>query len=171
MRGARNTLRPAGFTLLEMLLVVVIVSVMTALGVNYFSSHSVERQMALQGERLQAQLQHLCEMSILQNRPHAVEFTRNTRQFLQQYAGQWVEIDDQPLLRMEALPGDLQYRLKLGNEAVQLGEEFDRSADLRCHADGSWNVFELSISEGPEEAVARVIRSETPWELVHAWAE
>ncbi len=80
----------SGFTLLEILLVVVIIGIMTVVGTNIINSQSPERAIMETAAKFEAELKYLCDLSVLENRAHGIEWSEYGRHWLTYQSGDWV---------------------------------------------------------------------------------
>lgn len=159
-------MKTSGFTLIEILLVVVIIGIMSIMGINIISSQSNERQIMNDATMLEAKIKYICDLSILENRAHGIEWTENGLQVLKHQAGDWVVLDaDDSGFEMD--------RQILLNGLVQtLEEEIEELPHVICQPDGSFNAFEVKWPAGVNKtALYYSLRSETPYQLVGTWLE
>lgn len=157
-----------GFTLLEILLVVLIIGIMTVVGANVISSQSPERSIMNAAAAFQAELTYMCDLSVLENRAHGVEWTESGRQWLSYQSGDWV-IKEQPVNTGETVPY-LQQILLDGVEQI-LEPEVEELPHVICQSDGSFNPFELRWIPLNDEKVYYSMKSVTPWQISGAWFE
>ncbi len=84
-----------GFTLLEILLVVVIISIMTAVGANIINSQSIERVVLNQAQKFSNDLTFICEKAVLENQAFGLEFHTYGYQVLRYQQPEWLLIESQ----------------------------------------------------------------------------
>jgi general secretion pathway protein H len=114
--------RAAGFTLLEVLVVVVIIGIITSMAVISVNVLGGDHEMQQQAERLQAILIQSREDAMLQSRDIGLRLDETGYEFLE-YDGRvelWNAVQDDPLLRTRALPEGLRLSLRLEDRNVQL---------------------------------------------------
>ncbi len=165
-----------GFTLLEILLVVLIISIMTVVGSNLINSQSVERQVMNQAQKFSNDLTFICEKAVLENQAYGLELYKVGYQVLQHQQTDWVLVDSQisPVIQdgieMELIFGGLSENL-----APEAATEDLREPHIICQTDGSFNVFELrfnvaaELSDAGNDSPSYAISTQTPWQLKGAW--
>lgn len=154
-----------GFTLLEILLVVIIVGIMAATGVNLINSQSIERVIMSQAKAFEQNLTFLCEKSVFENQAIGIELSQFKYQAYryQRQVWQLIESDDIPELNTE-----IEVNLLIDGVAQKLTVEGDGSPQIVCQADGAVNAFELRFAaRGDENYYA--INASTPWALTAQW--
>jgi len=156
-----------GFTLIEILLVVVIIGIMSVAGVNILNSQSVERQIMLTANQFESEIKYLCDRAILENRAYGVEWLSNGYQVMQYHQGSWRSMESsQGLVTIDGFDFELMIR-GLNQE---LSEQVEQIPHVVCQTDGSINAFELRLLS-PESNNYYSLRTETPWKLSGAWVE
>ena len=114
--------RASGFTLLEVLVVVVIIGIITSMAVISVNVLGGDHEMQQEAERLQAILIQSREDAMLQSRDLGLRLDESSFEFLE-YDGRterWRPVLGDPLLRERTLPSGLRVQLRLEDRDVQL---------------------------------------------------
>ena len=114
--------RQAGFTLLEVLVVIVIIGILTSMAVISVNVLGGDHEMQQEAERLQAILLQSREDAIMQSRDLGLRLDETAYEFLEYdgRTGKWVAVENDPLLRARTLPEGLRLGLRVEDRAVQL---------------------------------------------------
>lgn len=164
MPGSLHTgAQVTGFTLLEMLLVVLIIGILTATGANLLASQSIERQIMDQARTFEADLTYLCERAVLENQAFGIEWQNQGYQALRHQSPEWLPVPAKP----QAWPAGVKADIYLQGRAQLLAEDFEDLPHIVCQADGSFNAFELRLAANEEAHY--FVRSRSPWELAGGW--
>jgi general secretion pathway protein H len=121
-RPRKAAARVSGFTLLEVLVVVVIIGIITSMAVISVNVLGGDHEMQQEAERLQAILIQSREDAMLQSRDLGLRLDETSFEFLE-YDGRterWRPVVGDPLLRERALPPGLRLRLRLEDRDVKL---------------------------------------------------
>lgn len=113
---------PRGFTLVEILVVIVIVSIMTGLAVISIGGNS-QRELQQEALRLQLVLRTAADEALLQGREYGLIAEHNRYQIVQFDSSerQWVA-DDSRIFAAYTLPDNISLNLSLEGEPVDLAE-------------------------------------------------
>lgn len=119
--------------------------------------------------KFEAELKYLCDLSVLENRAHGIEWSEFGRHWLTYQAGDWVL--KEAVTSTEQLPFDQQVLLQ--GSVQMLAPEFEELPHVICQTDGSFNVFEVRwyMTETDQNKRYYSLQSETPWQLTGGWVE
>lgn len=110
--------RTNGFTLLELLVVVVIVSILFSFLTLSIRSNSPEDLIKEEAHRLNRLLQLALEEAVLRNTEYGLQFNLHGYQFLQLNENNWQIVDTDKLLRKRELP--LEMEIELAVEQIDI---------------------------------------------------
>ncbi|MCF6318473.1 MAG: GspH/FimT family pseudopilin [Proteobacteria bacterium] len=146
----RNT-QALGFTLIEILVVVVIVSILTVMGVQLISSGSVERNLQQQGRILQSSIEYSCDQAVLQNTPYGLMVSQAAYGFSIFTNQTWQEVIYQETSLDKILLDGSLFSLTLDGQTVVLEEELDSTPQIVCNTSGEISPFSLTLSDATEQ--------------------
>lgn len=159
-----------GFTLIEILVVVVIVSLLTVLGVQMISSGSIERHLQQHGKRLQSSLEFACDQATLQNIPYGVAFSQTGYQFFIYVNQNWQVLNfDNTNLSHEFTDGS-QISLSIDDQPLVLKEDYADKPQLLCDNTGQLSPFELLISDTSKQHQFQLKTSDY-WTIESRWLD
>lgn len=145
IRASRPAQRAAGFTLLEILVVVLIIGIMTAvmvLSMN-FSGHDTE--LRTESKRLLALMKYARDQAELQTRNYGVVFSRHGYEFVVYgvRSGTWRQVFEDDVLRERTLPAGLEFKLVVDARPIVLHDKLEvpsspgRESSKKPHAGGT----------------------------------
>jgi general secretion pathway protein H len=162
--GPLRTRAASGFTLLEVLVVLVIIGIITAMAVVSTSVLGGDRQMDEEAKRLQAVLAQAREESMLDGRDVGLRVDRRGYDFLR-YNGRvaaWEPVANDALLRERLLPEGLNATLRLEAREVELRPRVAPTEDTPAQpqvlvlASGDVVPFELLLRRDGTDEVRRI---------------
>jgi general secretion pathway protein H len=164
VRFDASTSRARGFTLIEILVVIVIIGIITAGVVLAVSVTGQDRQLEDESERLMALMNYAREQAELQTRELGLLLTDHSYQFLafDPRRGMWAEVQEDDALRLRKLPQDLRVRLVVEAREVILNkprpqDEQKRQPHLMIFSNGDLTEFELTLErEGTDRKLILV---------------
>ena len=155
-----------GFTLIEILVVVVIIGIISAGALLSLSFAGPDRELHNEGERLVDLMNYAQEQGELQTREFGLYCTDHSYKFLAFDAlrNLWVTIDDDDALRARTLPDSIRLQLDVEGREVVLASLADEQrkkiapADLQPHvmifSNGDLTSFRVTLArEGTERTV------------------
>lgn len=155
-----------GFTLIEILVVVVIIGIITVGALLSMSFTGPDRALHTEGERLADLMNYAQEQGELQTRELGLYCTDHSYRFLAFDARRnlWVPIDDDDALRARTLPDSIKLQLDVEGREVVLASLADEQkkkiapVDLQPHvmifSNGDLTAFRVTLQrEGSEETV------------------
>jgi general secretion pathway protein H len=154
----------AGFTLLELLVVIVNIGILTSMAVISVNVLGGDHEMQQEAERLQAILLQTREDAVMQSRDIGMRLDETSYEFLQYIGrtGKWEPIENDPLLRPRTLPDGLRLGLRVEDRNVQLKPmqpATDRdpiSPQIVLQAAGELVPFDLLLSRDGSDQKRRV---------------
>ena len=166
--NSRRTRAPSGgFTLIEILVVVVIVGIVSAVVLLSANLIDDDRDVRQEARRLTSLIELAADEALLQGRDLGLEFVQGGYRFVEYdpFLEQWFELAGDELLRPRSLPDGLRFELFVEDRRVLLAAEHTRlgggeetadrrEADYAPHAlimsSGELSPFDLEIVRGNE---------------------
>jgi general secretion pathway protein H len=118
----------SGFTLIEIMLVIVLVGIMASLVQFNFNNNRPEDLLKKESERFSAVFNLAAEYSLLNNAELGVLVDKTSYQFLGHDGVHWVEIPEQPALALYTLPETIELTLALDDLPIEEPLLFDSKA-------------------------------------------
>ncbi len=152
-RQRRSGKSACGFTLIEILVVVIIVGIVSAVVILSFGVLGDDRAMQQQARRLASLVDLASDEALMQGRDYGLEFTRQGYRFLEHdpFSGQWQEIIGDDVLRPRQIDENLELDLVLEDRNIVLSERFSAAEadedDERNAGDYAPHVLIMSSGE------------------------
>ena len=105
--------RARGFTLLEVMIVVVIIGIMLSVATLSMRGDSHAKLLARETDRIIALLDLASQEAVMRGEQLAVRFSNDGYEFMVLQKGRWVPVADDRSLRARTLPDDIELRLEL----------------------------------------------------------
>jgi len=105
--------RSRGFTLLEVMVVVVIIGIMLTVSTLSMRGDSHAELMQREARRLIVLLDLASQEALMRSEQIAVRFNDRSYEFMRLQNGRWVSQKDDPSLRLRKLPDNIELRLEL----------------------------------------------------------
>jgi general secretion pathway protein H len=146
-----------GFTLLELLVVIVIISILFTLSTLAIRGTSPEELIQTEAMRLDRLLQLALEEAMLKGQEYGLEFSPDSYRFLLYVEESWLPLDQDKLLRQRELPEGMEFELEIEQIDVLIeGDSSDRGGQ-RDEDQPRPQVFLLSSGEITPEFSVRLV--------------
>ena len=121
--------RDHGFTLLELLVVIVIISILFSLTTLAIRTNSPEELIETEARRLDRLLQLALEEAILKGEEYGLEFNRRGYRFLHYVDYVWQPMDNDRELHPRELPLDMEIEVEIEKVEIEIGDEKGKEKD------------------------------------------
>ena len=125
MRARKRASRVAGFTLLEILVVVLIIGVVTAGMLLSMSFAGKDTELETESKRLLSLMDYAREQAQLQTRDYGVFFGQHGYEFVvyDVRTGAWRRVSEDDALRERTLPSGLEFKLVVDARSIVLSDD------------------------------------------------
>jgi general secretion pathway protein H len=153
--------RHAGFTLIEILVVLLIIGIMIVGAVLSVRVGSDDRDLEKERDRILALTDYLRDQAALQNREYGMRCFIGGYEFLVHDArsGAWQRLADDSATRPRQLPAGLAMTVSIEGRPIVLppaeAEAADLAPQILLHSSGDLNLFELTLQRESGEAGVR----------------
>ncbi|MGP8034517.1 MAG: type II secretion system minor pseudopilin GspH [Steroidobacteraceae bacterium] len=149
-RSARAQRAGAGFTLIELMVVVAIIALLTAGAVLSMSLVGRDRDLERESDRLLALMNYAREQAELQTRDYGILFQEDGYEFLAYdvQLSQWRSVSEDDALGERKLPDGLGMKLTVEARPVVLkrpADAHDKTPQVMIFANGDLSSFEASL--------------------------
>jgi len=139
-----------GFTLLELLVVLLIIGITLSFASLSIGGRGREQAVEQEAQRLAGRLSLAAQESVLQGREMALEISDDSYRFVMFDEDEWRAQDEDEILRARKLPAELRLKLTLEGEPVDLERKKDagKSEDvprIYLFSSGEMTPFELTL--------------------------
>ena len=148
--------RDKGFSLLELLVVIVIISILFTFTTLAIRGTSPEELIQTEAQRLDRLLQLALEEAILKGQEYGLEFKPDSYRFLLYFENTWQPLDNDDLLRERQLPQNMEFELEIEQIEV-LVEKDSADADKKAEEKPDPQVFILSSGEITPDFSVRLV--------------
>jgi len=150
-----HKLKDKGFSLLELLVVIVIISILFTFTTLAIRGTSPEERLLTEALILDRLLQLALEEAILKGEEYGVEFKPGSYRFLLYVENTWQPLDEDKLLRERQLPENMEFELEI--EQIDVLIEDSNQTDEEDEEKPDPQVFLLSSGEITPEFSVRLV--------------
>ena len=133
-----------GFTLLELLVVIVLLGLVYSLAVFSISSASIERELEEEAKRLHALIKLVREDAILQAREIAMEINKNSYLFLVYEDKKWLPVKEK-VFRQRKIRDEFQLKVETDEKLSVFKNKKNEKLRLYFLSSGEQTPFEMKI--------------------------
>jgi len=139
-------LRPSGFTLIEILVAVVIISVVLGVALIKMNFDSPESKLKQESARLARTMQLADQEAIFQSREIGLLIQDNDYEYLLYDEKKWVPLDD-ALLKKRSIPEEMEVTLNIDGITVDTSPVIsdNKTPQIVFYSNGEWTSFEIIL--------------------------
>lgn len=147
----RTQMKQAGFTLIEILVVLVIMSITISFAVLSLGNRDAGEPIAKEARRLTRLLSLASEEAILQSRQLALEISHNRYRFVAYDGQHWEAIQDDNLLRERKLPDGVFVDLDVEGDSVTIDNKRASTANrIYLFSSGEITPFTMTLNSADQ---------------------
>ena len=160
------TVRARGFSLIEIMVVIAIIGLITAVVMIKFAGNNRDTGLDQEAERLSALFDYVREQAELQTRDFGFRANDSGYSFVvfDVIANQWRPVEEDDALRDRELPGGLEPHVVVEGRSIVLEREKKNLKDFQpqilIFANGDLSSFEISLQREGAEQSARLYTDE-----------
>jgi general secretion pathway protein H len=160
----------SGFTLIEILIVIVIVSIMTVLGVQMINSGSIERTVQQQVNQFKASFAYSCDQASLQNRIYGLKIFQNGYSFSTLVNQQWQDVLASEALANIEFDNGIYFDLSVDGRVVELTQNSNQIPQIICDSSGEISAFVLNLHNSSNASIYQ-LKPKDFWSLEGRWLD
>jgi general secretion pathway protein H len=151
-----------GFTLIEILVVVLIIGIMVAGTVLSVGMAHGDRELENERDRLLALTSYVREQGAMQNREFGMRCFQNGYEFLAYNPrdNRWERVENEPTMRARELPQGIAIEVKVEGRKIILPSQDvlpdELAPQVMLLSSGELNLFELTLQREPAGAAVRI---------------
>ncbi len=137
--------RARGFTLFELLIVIVIVAILFTYTTLAIRGNSPEDLIKEEAHRLEKLVELALEESVLRGEEYAMEINQHSYRFLHFVDNQWLPLEQDKILRQRELPNDMELDMRLEDTEIIINPgsdlmskdmlDFNNDSDTEAYTD------------------------------------
>lgn len=154
--------RQSGFTLIEILVVLVVVGLLASLAVMSMGGSSRDRELENEIRELYLLMQTASEQAVLNNTELGLMLEDEGYRFVawEEQSGEW-RVPGEPMFRMRGLPEWVTVTEYIENDTPRLASDEDRlRPDVVFFSSGETTPFELEFTLGRDDSRMHIISSD-----------
>jgi general secretion pathway protein H len=153
--GASRVRATRGFTLIEILVVVVILAVLAGAVSIAVAGVGGERTLTREAERAQALIEFACERAQLGGRDIGISLSQSGYRFSRFEQSVWLAYREE-ILRPRNWPEGFSVALSRDGLPVTLAKDFPEKPQLRCYPSGELTAFRLELALPDPDRIYRL---------------
>lgn len=158
-----------GFTLIEVLMVVVILAVVTAAGVQVMSGMSATDRMKRQAEQFVSNLQFMCEQALFENRAYGLEVLSSGSEVMTFQGKEWLPA---PNIATSFDSDEWPKELRLQGQLTLLSATPKNNPHIMCDTLGMVSPFELTwLVTTSGETHRYQVKRNSQMKIDHGWSD
>lgn len=133
----QHKFQQSGFTLLELIVVIVIVAILFTYTTLAIRGNAPEDVIKEEAKRLERLIELALEESVLRGEEYGIEFYTDGYRFLRQTTSQWEAVSDDDILRERELPENMELETRLEDSPLVVDLASEPLADDKVELDAS----------------------------------